>query len=213
MRYLSTNTFVMLITLAGAAVGCDRPEEPLQTASQAQRASDETCEDLCTDFNTCKDINDCQKPCNYWQEVTPTSQDEQSYRYCRQSTCTAQSNLPCENVNPPPGGGGGPSGPSGGPRTCADPRPNQVVMYEHGDFKGECWTVTVSGSSYDEPWIVNSGIWNDAVSSMKVGDALSVTMFHNAHFSGHYSVWHGWWSYLGGAVNDKTSSFAIRKIR
>jgi len=62
-----------------------------------------------------------------------------------------------------------------------DPKPNQVILYEHGNYKGSYIVLSydrdVNNISY---WHTNSGkSWNDKISSIKVGKNTKVTLYEH----------------------------------
>jgi hypothetical protein len=62
-----------------------------------------------------------------------------------------------------------------------DPEPHQVILYEHGNYKGSYIVLSydrdVNNISY---WHTDSGkSWNDKISSIKVGKNTKVTLYEH----------------------------------
>ena len=60
---------------------------------------------------------------------------------------------------------------------CRPPGPRQAVFYQHAGFTGDC--VTKDVGSYD---IWDIGMANDSITSLKVGNAVDLTVCKNAGF-------------------------------
>ncbi len=63
------------------------------------------------------------------------------------------------------------------------PGANEVTLHEHGDFGGKCWRLSIGNYSS----VSSQGIWNDAISSIRVGSNVTAELYRDSNFGGNYS--------------------------
>lgn len=86
---------------------------------------------------------------------------------------------------------------------------NAVVLYEHGNFKGR---QQVLGVGQYDIGVLQAGIGNDTLSSLRVTPGFEVTLFEHANFRGKRMVIRSTMGFVGGAFNDKASSILVRRL-
>ena len=85
-----------------------------------------------------------------------------------------------------------------------------ATLYEHSNYGGRA--VSLEEGSYDYKDILEKGIVNDQISSLRVSDGYKVTIYDDEGFKGTSKEFTSDASYVGDEMNDKTSSIKIEKI-
>ena len=101
-------------------------------------------------------------------------------------------------------GGGGDEGGSGG-----NVQNGLVTMYADLNYGGGAASFGVG--RYDMADMVQAGIANDSISSIKVPIGYKLTVFSDIHFAGESRVFDADSSYVGEEWNDKITSFIIEE--
>lgn len=101
------------------------------------------------------------------------------------------------------GGGGDDSGSSGTVQS------GLVTMYTDLNYGGSAASFGVG--RYDMADMVQAGIANDSISSIKVPLGYKLTVFYDIHFAGESRVFDADSSYVGDEWNDKITSFIIEE--
>ncbi len=90
---------------------------------------------------------------------------------------------------------------------------NQVVIYEHPNFKGKGQILEIDEylemSKYD---VFAMSIGNNTLSSIQIPEGLKVTLYESFGFQGKKLELTSDSKYIGDAFNDKTSSIIIEKL-
>ncbi len=105
--------------------------------------------------------------------------------------------------------------------STSEPASNEVLLYQHSNFRGRCWRVAVgSGEDYYVEWPPYLGILNDAISSVKIGYDATLTMYQHWSFNqyedGAMATWTWWYGANAyppyrsiGWWSDRMSSFEV----
>jgi hypothetical protein len=102
------------------------------------------------------------------------------------------------------GGGGYAPGP------CGLPRADQVVIYQHATFGGNCEVLGPGAYAHSDAF---GKVGNDAISSIVVGRDVSATLYQNANFGGsQLTLPAGNYARLADrGFNDRTSSMRVQR--
>lgn len=103
-----------------------------------------------------------------------------------------------------------------------EPKEDEVIFFEHINFQG-CWMgakigsnyASLEGSSYN-PICNKNIVWNDAISSIKIGAKARVIVYEHVGYGGKSQTWKGnckaplcLRDLRNSGWNDKISSFKI----
>ncbi len=83
-----------------------------------------------------------------------------------------------------------------------------VTVYTDANYGGTA--VTFGIGEYNMSDMIDAGIPNDAISSVKVPVGYKLTVFWNIDFAGSSNVYAGDTSYVGNDWNDQVTSSAYR---
>lgn len=86
---------------------------------------------------------------------------------------------------------------------------NGVTMYTDANYQGKA--VTFGVGQYNMSDMINAGIPNDSVSSIKVPLGYKLTVFQDIDFGGQSQVFSADSSYVGNTWNDQITSFIIEE--
>jgi hypothetical protein len=83
-----------------------------------------------------------------------------------------------------------------------------VYFYEHADFGGNSYGPLGDGRF---GWCEQYGVPNDQISSMRIPPGWQVQVFEHKDFQGKNQTYRGDVKYMGDGMNDRLSSFIIRR--
>ena len=124
-------------------------------------------------------------------EVSTVSGNEESARVAESVTVKGSTNTSS-------GSTGGNTSQTGG-----------VTLYGDANYSGKA--VTFGVGSYNMTDMINKGIANDSVSSIKVPLGYKLTVYKDINFSGGSKVFAGDSSYVGNDWNDQITSFVVEE--
>jgi len=90
------------------------------------------------------------------------------------------------------------------------PSSGAVQLFLHANYQGS--SATLDPGSYNVNDLRSGSVGDDAISSLKVADGYTVTVYADPDFSGTSATFTADTPYVGDTLNDKISSLQVSKV-